>query len=123
MQITREAQALFDHGQTSEFSTCSMQFPNSVAHAGYADHIQTKSSDQEHQRNEPPPIHPCKAPMYLQHQQEREGGKEHHNRKGVAQGQEESSNGADPNQQPEPGRIIHHAKHEDQNGKQDKEQD
>src|SRR6266567_2853660 len=72
MQVTRQAHSLFLDLQASQFPACGMQSPYSTAHAGHADHIQTESSHQQHQRNEPPPIYPHHASFYSNSDEERQ---------------------------------------------------
>src|SRR5262249_18532993 len=61
--------------------------------------------------------------MHLQDQKEREEREQHHGRKRAAHRQEDPSNGAHPDEEPEPGRTIHQAEDERQETQDSKEQE
>src|SRR3989442_14083416 len=100
-----------------------MQFPDSTAHAGDADHIQTESAHQEHQRDEPPQIHSCDPSMRAYGDEEWEECKEDDRGKRAAHGKEESGDGAHAYEEPEPDRAIHQAEHKHQDAQSDKEEE
>ncbi len=113
MQIAGEAFALFDHRQAGQLSTCGMQFSDGAAHADHANHIQAQSSHQQHQRDEPPPINPCHASMGEDGDEERKSRQEHDDDPRTAHGEQHSSNGTHPKEEPKPGRSIKEAEHGD----------
>src|SRR5579859_1396313 len=113
MEISRETLSLLNHRHAGQFPPRAMQFPDSAAHAGHADHIQAESAHYQHQRNQPPPVDSRHASMGEDGDEERHQSQEYDDHSCTAHREQHSRYSAHSRKGPEPGRIIKEAERGD----------